>query len=128
MFRNDDDDTELMMKRFMAVYTGSAGAAEKWNQLGAEERKARESAGMEAWGKWVSEHQGAIVDNGSPLGKTKRISAQGIADFRNNIAAYVVVEAESHEAAAKMFENHPHFSIFPGDSVEVMECLPLPQR
>ncbi len=116
------------MKRFVAVYTGSAAAAEKWSQLGAEERKARESAGMEAWGKWVSKHQAAIVDNGSPLGKTKRVSAQGVADFRNNIGAYVVVEAESHEAAAKMFEGHPHFTIFPGDAVEVMECLPLPKR
>jgi hypothetical protein len=25
-----------------------------------------------------------------------------------------------------MFENHPHFTIFPGDSVEIMECLPIP--
>jgi hypothetical protein len=25
-----------------------------------------------------------------------------------------------------MFEKHPHFSIFPGDSVEIMEVLPIP--
>ena len=37
-----------------------------------------------------------------------------------------VVRAETHEAAARMFENHPHFAIFPGDSVEIMECLPIP--
>ena len=30
--------------------------------------------------------------------------------------------------AAKMFEGHPHFTIFPGDSVEIMECLPLPAQ
>ena len=42
-------------------------------------------------------------------------------------AGYVVVQAESHEAAAKMFEGHPHFTIFPGDSVEIMECLPIPE-
>jgi len=42
------------------------------------------------------------------------------------MAAYVIVQAESHEAAAKLFENHPHFTIFPGDAVEIMECLPLP--
>ena len=28
--------------------------------------------------------------------------------------------------AAKLFLNHPHFMIFPGDRVEVMECLPIP--
>jgi hypothetical protein len=44
------------------------------------------------------------------------------------MTAYVLVRAESHEAAARMFENHPHFTIFPGDSVEIMECLPLPGR
>ena len=31
-----------------------------------------------------------------------------------------------NEAAVKLFEGHPHFTIFPGDSVEVMECLPIP--
>ena len=49
-----------------------------------------------------------------------------LADTRNNLAGYVIVQAPSHEAAAKMFENHPHFMIFPGDSVEIMECLPIP--
>ena len=39
-----------------------------------------------------------------------------------------VVRAESQEAAARLFENHPHFSIFPGDAVEVMECLPVPNH
>ena len=42
------------------------------------------------------------------------------------MTGYVIVQAESHEAAARLFENHPHFAIFPGDSVEIMECLPLP--
>jgi hypothetical protein len=49
-----------------------------------------------------------------------------VSDIKNNLAAYVVVQAESHAAAAKMFENHPHFTIFPGDSIEIMECLPIP--
>jgi hypothetical protein len=37
-----------------------------------------------------------------------------------------VVQAESHDAAARMFTNHPHFTIFPGEAVEIMECLPIP--
>jgi hypothetical protein len=49
-----------------------------------------------------------------------------VTDIKNVMAAYVIVRAESHDAAAKLFENHPHFTIFPGDSVEIMECLPLP--
>jgi hypothetical protein len=37
---------------------------------------------------------------------------------------YSIVEAESHEAAAKIFENHPHLGI-PQASIEVMEANPL---
>jgi len=114
------------MKRFLAIYLGSASAIAKWKEMTEQKRKTLETAGLEAWGKWATANEKVIVDQGSPLGKTKRISAQGISDTRNEIAAYTIVEAESHEAAAKMFENHPHFTIFPGHSVEVMECLPMP--
>jgi len=114
------------MKKFLAIYMGSASAIEEWKKMDQEKRMQKEKAGKEAWGKWVKANEKSIVENGSPLGKTKRISAQGISDTKNEIAAYTIVQAESHEAAAKMFENHPHFKIFPGHSVEVMECLPMP--
>jgi hypothetical protein len=42
------------------------------------------------------------------------------------MGAFVVVQAESHAAAAAMFEQHPHFTIFPGDCVEIMPVLPIP--
>lgn len=118
------------MKTFLAIYIGTQAAFEKsgWNQLDEQKRKARESEGFQAWGRWGEKHAAAIVDRGSPLGKTKRTSPDGIEDIKNVMAGYVIVRAESHEAAAKLFEQHPHFSIFPGDSVEIMECLPIPNR
>ena len=54
------------------------------------------------------------------------MAAGGVTDIRNNLAGYVIVRAESHAAAAQLFRNHPHFMLFPGDSVEIMECLPIP--
>lgn len=116
------------MKKFLAVYIGTASALEKsgWNTMEETKRKKLEAAGIKAWGEWMVAHRAAILDEGGPLGKTKRTSAQGIADTRNGMAGYVVVQAESQEAAARMFENHPHFTIFPGDSVEIMERLPIP--
>jgi hypothetical protein len=118
------------MKKFLAIYTGTEAAFERsrWNELSEKERKAREASGIDAWMKWGEDHSAAIVDQGSPLGKTKRASQQGITDTKNNIAGYVIVQAESHEAAARLFAKHPHFTIFPGDSVEIMECLPLPRQ
>ena len=86
----------------------------------------RVSFGRQRLDGWGMANAAAIVDQGSPLGKTKRASPQGISDIKNNMTGYVIVQAESHEAAARLFENHPHFAIFPGDSVEIMECLPLP--
>jgi hypothetical protein len=116
------------MKNFVAVYTGTPTALEKWKALSESERKQREQTGIKAWMDWGTTHKASIVDQGGPLGKTKRTSAQGIADTRNNLTGYVVVRAESHEAAAKLFEKHPHFTIFPGDGVEIMEVLPIPER
>lgn len=116
------------MKNFLAVCIGSeAGFARShWHELSEGARAARQAAGMEAWGKWVQTNAASIVDHGAPLGKTKRMSPDGVDDIRNAMAAYLVVRADSHEAAAALFRDHPHFTIFPGDSVEIMECLPIP--
>ena len=116
------------MKRFLAIYTGTQAALEQWKKLDEKKRKELEASGFKAWMEWGTVNAAAIVDQGGPLGKTKRTSPAGVTDIRNSIAGYVVVQAESHEAAAKLFKNHPHFTIFPGDAVEVMECLPIPQR
>ncbi len=118
------------MKRFLAIYTGSPNSLETsgWNRLSDDERRQREAKGIEAWVDWAQRNAANIVDDGGPLGRTKRVSSDGIADIRNAMTGYVVVQAESHEAAAKLFETHPHFTLFPGDGVELMECLPTPGR
>jgi len=110
------------MKKFLALYMGSGDPSRTAAALdeGARNR------GMAAWGAWMGEHAGDILDAGGPLGPTKKASRAGISDTRNLVAGYLVIQAESHEAAVKMFEGHPHFAIFPGESVEVMECLPIP--
>ena len=115
------------MKKFLAVYLGSASGIDAWKKMDEDKRKQQEAAGMEAWMKWGTANQKSIVDQGAPLGKTKRISTQGISDTKNELTGYTIVQAESDEAAAKLFENHAHFTLFPGDSVEIMECLPMPK-
>ena len=116
------------MTKFLAVYIGSQDGLARagWNEMDEAARQARQAEGIQAWMEWGKANAAAIVDRGAPLGRTKRISPDGVSDFRNSLTGYVIVEADSHEAAARMFENHPHFTIFPGDSVEIMECLPLP--
>jgi hypothetical protein len=108
------------MKTFLALYMGSANAP-----AGPPDQETIDR-GMAAWKGWMERHADRVVDAGGPLGKTKRIGADGVSDIRNAVAGYVVVTAESHEEAAGLFENHPHFAIFPGEAVEVMERLPIP--
>ena len=116
------------MKKFMAVYIGTEDAHRRsgWDNLSEDERNARTKAAFDAWIAWGETHKASILDHGGPLGKTKRTGPGGVRDIKNALTGYVIVQAESHEAAAKMFEGHPHFALFPGDSVEVMECLPIP--
>jgi hypothetical protein len=118
------------VKNFLAIYLGSESDAKmkEWESLDPETRNARTMAAMSEWNAWVEKNKDRIVDPGGPIGKTKRITAEGISANKNLLAAYTLIQAESHEEAAKIFVNHPHFMIFPGDAVEVMECLPIPKR
>ena len=113
---------------YLAIFLGSKTSPrmKAWMALPDAEKRAKEKAGIAAWKAWVEKHQGALIAMGGPLGKTKKVTEKGIADVSNEMGAFTIVRAASHEAAAKMFEGHPHFSIFPGESVEVMPVLPIP--
>ena len=113
---------------YLAVFLGSKSSPrmKAWMALPEAERRAKEREGMAAWKAWVERHRAAVSAMGGPLGRTKKITAAGIEDVRNEMAAFMVVRAESHEAAARLFEQHPHFTVFPGESVEIMPVLPIP--
>ena len=117
-----------MTDTYLAVFVGSKNSPKfaAWNALSETDRKAREQQGMAAWKAWVEKHQAAILEMGGPLGKTKKVDAQGISDISNQMGAFTVVRAASQEEAAKLFEDHAHFSIFPGEAVEIMPVLPIP--
>jgi hypothetical protein len=116
------------MKTYLAMYIGTEASMNEsgWNKLDEAARKEREKAGVKAWHQWVEKHKDSIVDTGAPLGRTLRVSRRGVEKTKNELVGYTVVRADSHEAAAEMFENHPHFTVFPGESIEIMECLPMP--
>lgn len=114
------------MNKFLAVFYGTEESLKKWKQLDEATQKKREKQGMEAWRAWAEKNNKAIIDLGAPLGKTKRADLKGISNTKNELTAYTIVLAESHEAASELFLEHPHFTIFPGESIEIIECLPIP--
>ena len=113
---------------YLAVFLMSKSGPRRtaWDAQPEGDRRAKEREGMAAWKAWVEKHQTAIVAMGGPLGKTKKVTQRGIDDASNDMGAFMVVRADSHETAAKLFEKHPHFTIFPGDCVEIMPVLPIP--
>ena len=113
---------------YLAVFLGSNTSPRRsaWDALPEGDRRAKEREGIAAWKAWIEKHQPTVVAMGGPLGKTKKVTQRGIEDVSNELGAFMVVRADSHEAAAKLFEKHPHFTIFPGDAVEIMPVLPIP--
>lgn len=116
------------MKQFLAVFTGTPQAMERagWHQLDSAERDRRTEQGIRAWQAWMQTHADHVVVAGGPLGKTLRVSSAGVQDTHNALCGYLVIRAVDHASAARLFEGHPHFTVFPGEAVEVLECLPTP--
>jgi len=112
------------MTNFLITYLAPASVVEEWKKTEPEKRKAAEEKMQDEWRKWMSDHAQAFADKGVGVGKTKRVSSQGLTDIKNDIMLYAIIQAESHEAAAKLFANHPHLQI-PQSSIEVMEIHPL---
>ena len=113
---------------YLAVFLGSKTSPRRaaWDALSESDRRTKEREGIAAWKAWAEKHQAAIVGMGGPLGKTKQVTQRGVDDTSNEMGAFTVVRADSHEAAARLFEKHPHFTIFPGESIEIMPVLPIP--
>jgi hypothetical protein len=113
---------------YVAIFLGSKTSSRRlaWDALSEGDRRAKEREGIAAWKAWVDKHQAAIVVMGGPLGTTKKVTPRGVDDAVNELGAFMVVRADSHQAAAKLFEKHPHFTIFPGESIEIMPVLEIP--
>jgi hypothetical protein len=111
--------------KFLVTYLAPPWVIDEWKKTDPEQRKAAEGKMQGEWKKWMSDHAKMFVDKGAGVGKTKSVAARGTSDKRNDIMLYAIVEAESHEAATKAFEGHPHLQI-PQSSIEVMAIQPLP--
>ncbi|CAD7045824.1 hypothetical protein REJC140_04011 [Pseudorhizobium endolithicum] len=48
------------------------------------------------------------------------MTKNGVAEARNPFCGYLMVEAETAEAAADLFLDHPHITVFPGDGIDIM--------
>jgi hypothetical protein len=113
---------ENEQRTFLALFLGSASDEGKAEMTGEKSQDL-----MERWGAWAGAQQSSIVDGGTPLGPTTRVDSSGSSAKRNQIVTYSVVHAASPEAAAEIFAEHPHLSLHPDNSIEIMERLRVPE-
>jgi hypothetical protein len=112
------------MDKYIALFSTPAETMQQWMATTDEAtRKAQMDQMMSDWKTWAEAHKDAIVDQGTGLGKTKRVSKEGVTDTKNDLNYSMVVQAESHEAAAQMFVENPHLQMIPNSYVQVMGTM-----
>lgn len=112
--------------RYLAVFTSDKTGPQwtAWRAMTKEQQDETAARGVAAVKAWEEAHKDDILYVGGPLGPTKRIGVDGAVEDRVNLlTVFMVVKAESHEAAVRLFDGHPHMSIFVCDGVEVMPVL-----
>ena len=114
------------MPRFLAVYTMKPEDVAAFRARPKSEQDAIDNAGLKAWEEWCKRNAAAIVAADVMVGKTRRVTKSGIADAQNQIAGFLIVEAADITAAAGLFQDHPHITIFPGDGIDVMPVVTGP--
>ena len=105
------------MGRFLILYNSPVSAREMI--AGADPDQAR--AGMEAWMTWAQKAGDAVVDLGTPVQAVARVGAAG---SEAQVAGYSIRQGESGHVEGLLAE-HPHGQI-PGNSIDVLEVLPVP--
>ncbi|MBM3272350.1 hypothetical protein FJY94_03710 [Candidatus Kaiserbacteria bacterium] len=108
------------MKNFTVLYSAPIATIDEWMKTPEAERKEAEAKMMQEWNDWQAAHKDAILNTIS-LGRNTRVTKEGAAEMRNDLMLSSYVQAESAEAAAELFKDHPHFGI-PGATIDIMEA------
>ncbi len=79
---------------------------------------------MARWKAWIAGLGDAVVNPGTPLGMSKTVSTEGVANDggSNPLMGFSVVEADSMEAALEMAKSSPHLEI---GTIEVAEMMDM---
>ena len=92
--------------KFVALYSIPSSVMADWVKTDPDKRKPAEEKMKAEWQQWMKEH-GKMVKLTEAIGKTKRITASGISDGKNDICLYSLIEADSHEAGRRSLRITP---------------------
>ena len=79
---------------------------------------------MAKWKAWVGGLGDAMVNPGTPLGKSKTVSTAGVSDDggSNPLMGFSIVKADSMDAALKIAKRCPHLEI---GTIEVAQAMEM---
>ncbi len=104
------------MAKYLFVYHGGS----------MPETKADQAREMDAWGQWMGGMKSAIVDGGSPVGKSSTVNSDGSVSDNggaNPTSGYTLIEAASLQDALGHAKKCPILAN--GGSVEVAESIDM---
>ncbi len=80
---------------------------------------------MAKWNAWLGGLGDAVVDPGTPLGKSKTVSSSGVSDDggSNPLSGFSIVKADSMDAALEMAKECPFLEI--DGTIEVAEAMKM---
>lgn len=84
--------------------------------------------GMNAWKKWVANLGEALINPGTPVGKTKVLTKNGVSadPSPHPIMGFSIVEADNMEAALDLLKDCPHLHMMDG-TLEISEMMQMPE-
>jgi hypothetical protein len=106
------------MKKFLVLYRSNTPSSERMAHATPEQNQAV----MAAWRGWAQRAAASLVELGAPLATPTVLKGSAAPGF---VGGFSIVQAESADAAKKIFDGHPHFE-HPGNSIELFEHLAMP--
>ena len=103
------------MAHYMLAYHG--GITPESPEEGAEH--------MAKWKAWADGLSDSLVNPGTPLGRSKTVSADGVTNDggSNPLLGYSILQAENIDAAVEMVKGCPHVKF--GGTMEVAEMMEM---
>lgn len=109
------------MKNFLVTYHSTPEAMAGMKDITPEQM----AEGMKPWMEWQAKIGEQLVEMGSPLCASNKITPAGEGKCTNNVSGFSIVKADTMEDAKKLFEGHPHLSWNDGAWVEVHESMAM---
>ena len=109
------------MKKFLVLYKAPTASFEQMMKATPEQQK----SGMDAWMAWAGEAGDKVIDLGMPVQPKLLVTADGTTESVSKAGGYSILHGANEDEVSALLAKHPHLQV-PGNSIEVLEILPMP--